>query len=1045
MKSISKKIAKATVLAVLLVLFGSALYMAYLLLSPESLNEKLERKIQGYFGGTVSIGHTSVDVLSGPLFVLSDIQVDNEKKGYLRAGSLTAKISPWHLLIGNVKITHMGLSKPDVSIKIDAIEGVRPGKGIEVPLVDVTDGSARVSYRDLDFEFKSVNGFISEEEISIETQALGGTAHVGARHYADGWKGGLEIEGLMLSKMNSETGGIARVVSSFDVGGDTSVASVEIEAKDVSLPWAEEDIEAIAASVEAKGRNDTLALQAIEIKTPFLELSGEGRMSGLKGIKDLEKALLEIEMESKDFDYERVVRMLPVEHFPEWLFLLLTRQIREGTSRFSAIRYRGNVGDMADGEAFVQNFYAALDIMGQSFGACYGPERVADVTGSVIAEKGNIILRDLSSRVGESRLESVNITFKDVIKSDQPVLVDVKLDMDAEDFLYAWRATMVPESAHGLLLPMSDIDGGRIRGQVRTYSDSESTEPVRTEGEIFFDDCTFRWDEESFRHISGYVKKDDFTSPMKLELSGRVNDLSFTKLDLEMDDPFKDLLYRFTARLNDVLDDRTFSFDEGADILVRGTGTGSQVEGKLTIASKGFGILGSHYRPLKGGIEGEGAIAGRIFSDRKINITGLSLKMEPGSLLMDYGLGEDAGSLTIKGAIDLDRMEAEIGGDYCLLTGKVRGDADISWSNGVISSLSGFMECQDAKLCYRNSFLNINGPVKLEKRRLTTERLSVGYGDMQMDVSGMLFLDGQPHFIGALSIDGVRIDEEKEGSITKELEGFSADATLKLTNMKYHGIPIDDASAKLTLEGGRLNLDKMVVHALAGVAEGKASIEDNGQTGLDVDVVFSNADLGEFLDAISPGEARISGTMNLKGRLWGNTDSLNGDLVFRAKDGAIAKYYLISKMFTVLNVYKIVKTRKIDLLSEGFSYDRIESSFTVRKGVMKFDDFYFTSDSVQMSVVGEYSIGKRKVNAVAGVQPLETLDRIVSSVPLLGWVMTGEDKKLLVVMLKIQGKIEDPIVVPQPVNTLSKSVTGIVLRSLKLPSELITNPEKVMK
>jgi hypothetical protein len=1045
MKRISRKIVTATVLMAFLVVFGSALYMAYLLLNPESLNKSLERKIQGYFGGTVSIGRTSVDVLRGPLFVLSDIKIENEEMGYLRAGSLTAKVSPWYLLIGRVKMTHVGLSEPDVSIKMDALEGVRPGKIIGVPFVDVMDGSARVLYRDLDFEFKEVNGFINEEEISIEAHALGGTAHIGARHHPpDGWKGGLEIEGLMLSKMNSETGGIARIVSSFDLGEDASAASVEIEANDVSLPWTEENLETITVTVNAKGREDTLALQAIEIKTPLLEFNGEGRISGLEGIKNVEKALLEIEMESKEFDYEKVVQMLPVEYFPEWLSLLLTRQIRGEKSRFSAIRYRGSVGDMADGEAFVQNFYAALDLMGQSFGACHGPERIEGVTGWVVAEKGNIILRDLSGRAGGSRLESVNITFKDVIKPEEKVLVDVKLDMDARDFLYAWRAAIVPESAHGLLLPVSDIEEGRIRGQIRMYSDSESAEPVRTEGEIVFDDCTFRWDEESFRHMSGSVKKEDFDSPMKLELSGKVNDLSFAKLDLEMEDPFANVPYRFSAYLRDVFDNKTFSFDEDADIAVSGTGTGSQMEGKLTIASKGFDIFGTHYRPFEGGVKGEGVIAGKVFSGRKLDITGLRLEMEPGSLFMDYGMDEDAGSLKIKGALDLDRMEAEIRGDYCLLSGKVRGDADISWSHGAVSSLSGFMDCEDAKLCYKDSFLNINGPVKLGNRRITTDRLSIGYGDMQMDISGILFMDRQPHFTGALAIDGVRIDE-KEESITKELEGLSADATLKLTNMKYHGIPIDDASAKLTLEDGRLNLDKMVVHALSGVAEGKASIEDKGGTDLDVNLDFTDTDLGEFLDAISPGEAKISGTMKLKGRLWGNTDAINGDLVFRAKDGAIAKYYLISKMFTVLNVYKIVRNKKIDLLSEGFSYDRIKSSFAIRKGVMKFDDFYFASDSVQMSVVGEYSIRKRKVNAVAGVQPLETLDRIVSSVPVLGWVMTGEDKKLLVVMLKIQGDIENPTVVPQTVNTLSNSVKGIVLRSLQLPSELITNPENVIK
>jgi hypothetical protein len=313
-----------------------------------------------------------------------------------------------------------------------------------------------------------------------------------------------------------------------------------------------------------------------------------------------------------------------------------------------------------------------------------------------------------------------------------------------------------------------------------------------------------------------------------------------------------------------------------------------------------------------------------------------------------------------------------------------------------------------------------------------------------MDVSGELIMGDPLHFIGDLIVDGVRIDKE-DGGVVKKFEGLSADANLKLTNMNYHGIPIDDARARLTLGGGKLRLDEMVIHALAGVAEGNASVGDKDGTDFDINVLFQNADLERFLDTISPGKAKIKGTMNLKGRLWGNTGSINGDLAFRAKEGSIAKYYLLSKMFTVLNVYKIVKKKKIDLLSEGFSYDRIKSSFEIRNSVMKFDDFHFASDSIQMSVVGKYLLRKREVDVVAGVQPLETLGRIVSAVPLLGWVMTGDDKKLLVVMLKIHGNIEDPVVVPQPVDTLSNSVRGIVLRSMQLPTELIMNPENVIK
>jgi hypothetical protein len=72
------------------------------------------------------------------------------------------------------------------------------------------------------------------------------------------------------------------------------------------------------------------------------------------------------------------------------------------------------------------------------------------------------------------------------------------------------------------------------------------------------------------------------------------------------------------------------------------------------------------------------------------------------------------------------------------------------------------------------------------------------------------------------------------------------------------------------------------------------------------------------------------------------------------------------------------------------------------------------------------------------------VDRIISSVPFLGWVMTGEDGRLVVVTLKIRGDIRNPVVTPQPLDTLSTPVKGIFERSLKLPAKIITNPEKII-
>jgi len=193
-----------------------------------------------------------------------------------------------------------------------------------------------------------------------------------------------------------------------------------------------------------------------------------------------------------------------------------------------------------------------------------------------------------------------------------------------------------------------------------------------------------------------------------------------------------------------------------------------------------------------------------------------------------------------------------------------------------------------------------------------------------------------------------------------------------------------------------------------------------------------------------PGKPRLDGKLDLTGRIWGSTALLNGDLLFSARQGRVLKYSLLSKIFSVLNVYKILKSGEFDLIEEGFPYNRISASITIRDGIAKFDDFLFDSNSLQMSSVGRYSINKKEIDAVVTVQPFETIDKVLGLIPVVGWILTGDDNRFVIVNLTVKGKIEDPDIRVAPIDTLSKPVVGILLRTLKLPIEIIRNPQKMI-
>ncbi len=110
-----------------------------------------------------------------------------------------------------------------------------------------------------------------------------------------------------------------------------------------------------------------------------------------------------------------------------------------------------------------------------------------------------------------------------------------------------------------------------------------------------------------------------------------------------------------------------------------------------------------------------------------------------------------------------------------------------------------------------------------------------------------------------------------------------------------------------------------------------------------------------------------------------------------------------------------------------------------------FDDFLLDSDSIQFSAVGEYRIKEKRVDALIGVQPFETIDKAISAIPVIGWVLTGEGDELFVLCLKAEGNIGNPHITLAPNDTISKPMANTLLRILELPGKIMTKPQELIR
>jgi hypothetical protein len=206
-----------------------------------------------------------------------------------------------------------------------------------------------------------------------------------------------------------------------------------------------------------------------------------------------------------------------------------------------------------------------------------------------------------------------------------------------------------------------------------------------------------------------------------------------------------------------------------------------------------------------------------------------------------------------------------------------------------------------------------------------------------------------------------------------------------------------------------------------------------------------NVPVTNFIKAAWPATSPwMDGQMDLQGRAWGSNNSMNGNVSFETRAGNIQRYNFLSRIFSVLNPYKIITTGKFDFLRSGFPYSTITATFTIRDSVLTFDDFHLNSNSLQISAVGKYLIRTHYIDTVIGIEPLQTFDKTINQIPIVGWVLTGEKGTFIVIHLRVLGPVDDTSVTSMSAGALTKSVADSLLRILKLPLDIITKPGDVL-
>jgi hypothetical protein len=354
------------------------------------------------------------------------------------------------------------------------------------------------------------------------------------------------------------------------------------------------------------------------------------------------------------------------------------------------------------------------------------------------------------------------------------------------------------------------------------------------------------------------------------------------------------------------------------------------------------------------------------------------------------------------------------------------------------------------------------GSLAVDKDRLLISSLSGQFNNTHLALSGNVYdMSSTPRIDLSVTSPHLEINDlvtlasiEPEPPPSSPPSPLSLRAQVSATTANVRDITLEQLKGVVLLENNILYLQQVEAVLAGGKLSGNARI-DVGSSGTSrrkqAGFKLEGASAERFVRAMGVDSQEIKGTLSLQGDLTAKGETIGdikqtalGTMTLSIDKGSLRRFPVLSKIFSILNLSQLLEFRLPDMVSGGMPFDKITGTFSFRDGIISTSDLYVDSDAINMSAVGSLNLPRDEINATIGVKPLQTIDKVVSRIPIVGWILTGKDKTLLTAYFEAKGKIGNPEVNAIPVKGMAKGVLDIFRRIFELPARLVTDTGEVI-
>ncbi len=367
-----------------------------------------------------------------------------------------------------------------------------------------------------------------------------------------------------------------------------------------------------------------------------------------------------------------------------------------------------------------------------------------------------------------------------------------------------------------------------------------------------------------------------------------------------------------------------------------------------------------------------------------------------------------------------------------LATGKVQIGGDL---NTPLNSINGNIELKNGYIS--NDLQIVHSDFYFDKNVVRIKDANAKLFGKAVSLNGLIYL-GKKKLISMnanmktidLNIGKIKFNDENNNE-TFKLPSDVIDASLKIDN-----VILKDKNRTKTIKNVYINIKNNESESSV-----KASSENTRiiivKKGTNINVFVKDYAVFSFLTKCG----RQDNLFNLKARL---TSAKKDELSFGNLKGKIDVFSENGEFKNVSNSLKFLSaTNIIELIigktkmNKHLPYKKIIAPLYLKNYVLKTRKNELVAiygNNLNIFAEGKYNLKKSYINIYATFTTMRTINNIVSSIPIIGWVLGGKEKSFTGVNFHIKGFVNKKISVkPVPLKSLGKGFFSIIKRALTLP------------